>query len=332
MRLYLLLVHFLVTFFWGALTSAEVLTAILDSSEKKFPIGSVEIFNSTVDQIHADLQKSKTDLLFPSRNGVILHHSNFTPCAVLLLHGLYQSPQDEKTLSNYFFHRGCNVYAPLLKGHWDKDSNVFHKMSPQDWELQVLRCFQQVQNLGENIFIVGHSTGGLLAWQLAHHVSENQRSFNAIAGLILFAPALELRPRVKLMAHLGGLLRLGRFNTSGMDSEYDQYYKPAQAGVLVSQTIAQIRSRDFSNFQAPRMMIFTTELDDTISIRPIEKIKKQFQTQVQWTHYPFEAQIFHDSIQRGELDVPEGAPTQWIHPNFNSILEQITLWMGNLSE
>ena len=58
----------------------------------------------------------------------------------------------------------------------------------------------------------------------------------------------------------------------------------------------------------------------------------QFQTQVQWTHYPFEAQIFHDSIQRGELDVPEGAPTQWIHPNFNSILEQITLWMGNLSE
>ena len=126
----------------------------------------METLNSTIQEIQTDIQRGESEILFSSRKGILLHHSKFAPCAVLHLHGLYQSPKD--------------------------------------WESQVLRSYVQAQNLGEKIFVVGHSTGGLL--------------------------------------------RLGRFNKSGLDPEYDNYFKPAQAGVLVEQTIEQLRMLDWSKF------------------------------------------------------------------------------------
>ena len=84
-------------------------------------------------------------------------------------------------------------------------------------------------NLGEKIILVGHSNGGLIAFNLSTN------------------------PKTQI------------------DSEYDQYQKPAQAGILVSNLILatfgsteESRAKAYLKMKVPTL-IFTTADDDVIS-------------------------------------------------------------------
>lgn len=77
-------------------------------------------------------------------------------------HGYMAAPKEARTLAEYLFGRGINVYIPRLRGH-GTDPDALLSISAQDWELDFERAFTAMKQVCSKVYIGGFSTGGLLA-------------------------------------------------------------------------------------------------------------------------------------------------------------------------
>jgi carboxylesterase len=105
--------------------------------------------------------------------------------AVLLLHGFTATTVEVRPLAEYLHRHGLSVSAPLLPGHGTVPEDM-HSVSWQDWANAVEKAYQDVAIRHPHVYVGGESLGGLLTLYLASRHPE-------IAGILLFAPALQLR-------------------------------------------------------------------------------------------------------------------------------------------
>lgn len=77
-------------------------------------------------------------------------------------HGYIAAPKEARTLAEYLFSRGINVYVPRLRGH-GTDPNALLSISAEDWEVDFERAFTAMKQICNKVYIGGFSTGGLLA-------------------------------------------------------------------------------------------------------------------------------------------------------------------------
>ncbi len=77
-------------------------------------------------------------------------------------HGYMSAPEEIRSLAEYLFEKGINVYVPRLRGH-GTDPEVLKSVSAQDWETDFERAFTAMRQVCSKVFIGGFSTGGLLA-------------------------------------------------------------------------------------------------------------------------------------------------------------------------
>lgn len=267
------------------------------------------------------------DLLHTNRNHRFYLHKEKKQCVVLMLHGLFQSPLDQRGISEHFFKLGCNVVAPLLAGHWEKNELAFHKISSRSWVEQSQKFLDLSLNLGGNLFIIGHSTGGLLGFNLA------RRNPEKIKGLVLISPALQLTNKTILLSLWGAFFDLNRTGNTIFDPDYDSYKKPARAGYLVVQlnqtlfgTDERRRWQMYRTFKTPTF-IFSTEDDETISHDTLLKFHQLNRKLISIYAFNKGAGVFHDNIQRGPIDVVQGAPSSWTNPFFNDLLSKTTAFV-----
>lgn len=285
-------------------------------------------FAVTVSKLVKMAQTKQDDLLHSNRNHKFYLHRQKQSCVVVLLHGLFQSPLDHRGLSEHFFKLGCNVVVPLLAGHWEKNELAFHQMKYLNWIEQIQELVELAQNLGENVFLVGHSAGGLLAFNIANQYPEK------IKALILFSPALQLTAKTIFLTELGSLLNLNQLGNTFIDQDYDTYKKPAQAGVLVMQLNQSIfgisnnkRQQLYQNFKTPTL-IFSTEDDDTISHQTLYDFQQANPQFISLITYKRGSGVFHDNIQRGPLDVVPAAPLTWQNPFYDNLLLKTADFLG----
>jgi esterase/lipase len=97
--------------------------------------------------------------------------------------------------ANYFYSKGLNVISLRLPGHLTRNSEDINTVTANDWIVAAERAFQQVEQLGEQVEILGYSTGGTLGTYLALKYPQK------VKALYLIAPALALNDRV-LMASM----------------------------------------------------------------------------------------------------------------------------------
>ena len=102
--------------------------------------------------------------------------------AVLIIHGFAGGSYDEEPISNFLELKGFYVYNFTLPGH---DKMLFNKITRQDW---INSCKEHLEMLIDNgyddIYVIGHSMGGVLACVLA-------AKYKQIKRLILAAPAFK---------------------------------------------------------------------------------------------------------------------------------------------
>ena len=113
----------------------------------------------------------------------------------LLLHGLASSPDEVRWLGQYLAQRGRTVYGARLAGH-GADYHDLARVRWRDWYGSALDGYHMLRAQCEQLVLVGHSTGGLLALHMAAALPID-------ALVILSAPLLFPR---RLTA-LAGLLR-----------------------------------------------------------------------------------------------------------------------------
>ncbi len=104
--------------------------------------------------------------------------------AVILLHGLTDSPGNMEELAEFLNEKGYSVYVPLLPGHATKVQEL-NKKKYSEWYREAANTLEDVDE--ENVYVVGHSLGGLLALDLA--------SRNNISGIITINAPIKLKNR-----------------------------------------------------------------------------------------------------------------------------------------
>lgn len=103
--------------------------------------------------------------------------------AILIIHGFAGGPWDEEELANNLqLYLDFDVYTFTLPGH---DKHHMHKIKKEDWEISVDLQMNKLINRGyRNIYVIGHSMGGVLASYAATKYKE-------VRKLVLIAPAFK---------------------------------------------------------------------------------------------------------------------------------------------
>lgn len=115
------------------------------------------------------------------------HRGNEIGC--LILHGYMASRNEVGWLGEHLAEQGYTVYIPRLTGHGINPHHM-NRMRWQDWYAQALDAYLILQQQCKQVFIIGHSMGGLLAILLA--------TVKAMDGLVIVAsPIRDPSPRMK---------------------------------------------------------------------------------------------------------------------------------------
>ncbi len=104
---------------------------------------------------------------------------------IIALHGFSSAPKEVLELSKFIHKKGFNVYAPRLKGHGTSSKDL-KNTTWEDWYLSVCRAIALATLKYKNIFIIGFSTGGLLA------LLSTKKCYKQIKGVICINAALNL--------------------------------------------------------------------------------------------------------------------------------------------
>ena len=117
----------------------------------------------------------------------IMEQEQPTGKAIVLVHGLSDSPYFLNAIGNYFFEvLGYNVYLPLLHCHGLKEPNGMEGVDLQEWKANVNFAIDTAKDKAEQISIGGLSTGGTLSF----HAAVTNPKINGTT--YLFSAALDL--------------------------------------------------------------------------------------------------------------------------------------------
>ncbi|WP_449257631.1 alpha/beta hydrolase [Chlorobium limicola] len=124
------------------------------------------------------------------RNGChprIMEHGHRPQKAIVLVHGLSDSPYFMAAIGEYFFNRlGYNVYLPLLHGHGLKEPNGMEAVDLDEWKANAAYAICAAASKADEVSVGGLSTGGALGFYMATvNPDVNGR-------LYLFSAALDL--------------------------------------------------------------------------------------------------------------------------------------------
>jgi pimeloyl-ACP methyl ester carboxylesterase len=168
--------------------------------------GPNQNYQNSVSEIVAFQNFEANDIVDDKHLTRFYNHNHRTKNAVLILHGLYESPHYIKSIAEHIFNLGNNVLSLRLKHHWEMTDHEMTRTNYNNWIGQVRWAANQMKGLGEKTVVLGFSTGGLLAAYLG--LSDER----AIHSLILFDPALSLSASSSIGIHLGQMLKLNPAN------------------------------------------------------------------------------------------------------------------------
>jgi pimeloyl-ACP methyl ester carboxylesterase len=148
-----------------------------------------------------------------------------TEYAIVYLHG-FSACQEEgnpvhRQLAKEF---GCNLYLSRLSQHGIDTTDALYYMTAENlWE-SAKQAYAIGKQLGNKVILMGTSTGGTLALQLA-------AAYPDVAGLVLLSPNIAINdPNAWLLNNPWGLqiarlVKGSKLNTAGSDTpEYKQYW------------------------------------------------------------------------------------------------------------
>ena len=114
-----------------------------------------------------------------------LTHEKPAKGTVVLVHGLTANPMHMRDLASKLQSSGYNVVLPILTGHGGGDV-LLENAALREWKKDIEFAGNIAERLGEPLFLMGHSTGGVIS---ALEAAAHPGKYKAFIGL---DPALNL--------------------------------------------------------------------------------------------------------------------------------------------
>ncbi len=277
----------------------------------------------------------------------IMEHEGPMAKAIVLIHGLTDSPYFMTAIGDYFFRTlGYNVYLPLLQCHGLKEPKGMEGVALDEWKANVNFAVDLAASKAHQVSIGGLSTGGALGFCIA---VKNPKINGA---LYLFSAALDLAGGISgvigdLVGDLVGDLkeRLLRTPVADVVDFFDNLkpliginpYRYARMDLdgarelskLIEETDALISGFNPKEPFSKRVFAAHSESDSTANITGIEDLQK-ISARGQFVFYriPEAVRVSHVSLVLKEPIYAPGAadgakPLVEANPQFQHIMEAI---------
>jgi len=133
-----------------------------------------------------------------------------TEYVLLYLHGFSASRMEGFPVNEDFPKRyGCNAYLARLAAHGLETENPLIDMTPYRLYESAKLALVIAQQLGKKVIIMGTSTGGTLALQLAADFPE------MVHGLILYSPNIRIKQKASFLLSKPWGLQIAKLNFGG---------------------------------------------------------------------------------------------------------------------
>jgi len=178
--------------------------------------------------------------------GKSFHLKSNSDICVIALHGFSSAPKEVEKLSIFLNDSNINVLAPRLKGHGTVPEDL-KETSYSDWYDSLSRAIVMASLKYKKVFLLGFSTGGLLA------LLSGRKEYKQFHGLICINAALNLNdirvkafiPAVSFWNDIVGSFNANEYakeyienNAQNPEINYDKHYIDAitQLSKLMSKT------------------------------------------------------------------------------------------------
>ncbi|WP_299661472.1 alpha/beta fold hydrolase [uncultured Psychromonas sp.] len=222
--------------------------------------------------------------------------------AILLAHGLGDSPFSFSDISDSLAEQGFYVQVVLLPGH---GSNPRHMkmVNYQDWQIMIDHYAQLLKQQYDEVWLGGFSTGGNL-------VSIHALDIQGVDGLMLFSPGFQTRtPILEKLTPLAAIFTEGWFTEESNLAKYN-------SGLLVSALAYSESAKVFRNKIADQkldipVLLVVSEADSVIDANALNKYFGQHFThsksKLVWygknTEFKLPDKVERYSMQRDDLRI-----------------------------
>lgn len=183
--------------------------------------------------------------------------------AILLIHGLTDSPFLFHDLAGYFYQQGFNVRSLLLPGHGTAPADLIN-VKYQQWQQAAQYGIERTVADFEEVYLGGFSTGGALIFDYLMHRNEVS---NHIKGLLMWSPASAAKNKHAGLARYVAQIPFVTWLDKEADSDFAKYESfPFNAGGQVHSLMKRIdvtQRKPLKGHDIPLMMI-VSEADQTI--------------------------------------------------------------------
>lgn len=232
--------------------------------------------------IHSNEKKHKTR---PNNEARIVWANDSvkekTPYAIVYLHGFSASQEEGNPVhQNIAKQFGCNLYLARLSEHGIDTSDALINMTAESLFESAKEAYAIGKQLGEKVILMGTSTGGTLALQLAAMYPE-------IAGLVLYSPNIAIKdPNAWLLNNPWGLQIARMVKGSkymGVQKDhplYQQYWNTQyrlEATVQLEELLETTMTKEnFAKVKQPLLVLYyyknEQEQDPVVSVDAMKKM------------------------------------------------------------
>jgi alpha-beta hydrolase superfamily lysophospholipase len=260
----------------------------------------------------------------------IMEHEKPTGKAIVLVHGLTDSPYFMTAIGDYFFRNlGHNVYLPLLHCHGLKEPKGMEGVDLDEWKSNVNFAVDIATSKASQVAVGGLSTGGALSF----YTTVNNHKITST--LYLFSAALDLAGGIGgLMGDLKERL-LGTFLADILDNNEPliganpyRYARMDMDGArelskLIRETDALMRRFNPKEPFTKRVFAAHSESDSTANIAGIEDLQSvSVRDQFTFFRIPRNEGVSHASLVLKE-PISAGEASEKANPKFPEMMEAI---------
>ncbi|CAM4279927.1 alpha/beta hydrolase [Pseudoalteromonas byunsanensis] len=217
--------------------------------------------------------------------------------AILLIHGLTDSPFTFHFLADQLYQQGYNVRAILLPGHSTAPSDLQH-VDVSQWQALVNYAIERTSQDFQQFAVLGYSTGAALAvTEVSKHPPEN------IKALALISPASEPHNKHGWLAKWISKVPFINWIDEDADFDFAKYESfPWQAAALANDAMAMLAKQAFPA-NLPLFSSFS-EVDTTIDSRASLAMLTRFaqDNQQPSTH----SLLYYGNANAAKAQLPQG--------------------------
>jgi len=210
--------------------------------------------------------KSKSDLIVTDLLAPFELKAKNNQQAILLIHGLTDSPFVFHDLAAYYHAKGLNVRTLLLPGHGTAPQALID-IEYENWQQATQFAISKTLEDFEQVYLGGFSTGGAL---ILDSLLSSSQSLDKIKGVILWSPASKAKSSVAWAAQVVDWIPFLDYAHKGADIDFAKYESfPLNAGAQVHALMNKLTDKLNNATSIPDIPLLTiaTEEDSTIETK-----------------------------------------------------------------